>query len=81
MQLAIADSKNPWLRLGTHKTTDITKARAIAIDRGNRLKINMSYGNELINWKMSVYLDKIGLVPQLIQKLIFSLCGVKNARP
>ena len=42
---------------------------------------NISYGHEHISWEMSVYFDNIGLVPQLFEKLVLSLCGVKNARP
>ena len=63
------------------KTADITKARAIATQRGKHLKLNISYGHELITWEMSMYFDNIGLVLQLIEKLGLSLCGVKNARP
>ena len=36
---------------------------------------------ELINSEMLVYFDNIGLLQQLIEMLISSLCGVKNARP
>ena len=60
---------------------DITKARALATQRGKHLKLKISYGHELINWEMSAYLDNIGLVLQLIEKLVLGLCGAKNARP
>ena len=63
------------------KAADITKARALATRRGKHLRLNISYGHELINWEMSVYFDNIGLVLQLIERLVLSLCGVKNARP
>ena len=63
------------------KAADITKARALATLRGKHLKLNISYGHELINWEMSMYFDNIGLALQLIEKLVLSLCGVKNARP
>ena len=62
------------------KAADITKARVLATRRGKHLKLNISYGQELINWEMSVYFDNIGLVLQLIEKIVLSLCGVKNAR-
>ena len=42
------------------------------------MKLNISYGHELINWEMSVYFDNIGLVLQLIEKIVLSLCGVKT---
>ena len=70
--------KNASHRLGLPKAADITKARALATRRGKHLKLNISYGHEVINWGMSVYFDNIGLVLQLIE---ISLCGVKNARP
>ena len=54
------------------KAADITKARALATQRGKHLKLNISYGHELINWD---------LVLQLIEKIVLSLCGVKNALP
>ena len=60
------------------EAADITKARALATRRGKHLKLNMSYGHELINWEMSVYFDIIGLVLQLIEKIVLSLCGVKT---
>ena len=63
------------------KAADIKKARALETRRGKHLKLNISYGHELINWEMSVYFDNIGLVLQLIEKLVLSLCGAKNARP
>ena len=62
------------------KEADITKTRALANRRGKQLKLNISYGHELISWEMSVYFDNIGLVLQLIEKLVLSVCGVKNAR-
>ena len=52
------------------KAADITKARALATRRGKHLKLNISYGHEFINWAMSVYFDNIGLVLQLIEKLV-----------
>ena len=61
-------------------STDITKART-RNSEGKHLKLNISYGHELINWEMSVYFDNIGLVLQLIEKFVLSLCGVKNAHP
>ena len=63
------------------KAADITKARTLTTRRGKHLKLNTSYGHELINWEMSVYFDNIGLVLQLTEKLVLSLCGVKIARP
>ena len=63
------------------KAADITKARALATQRGRHLKLNIRYGHELINWEMSVYFDNIDLVLELIEKPVLSLCGVKNARP
>ena len=63
------------------KAADITKARAVASRRGKHLKLNISYGHELINREMSVYFDNIGLVLNLMEKLVLRLCGVKNARP
>ena len=63
------------------KAADITKARALATQRCKHLKLDISYVHELISWEMSVYFDNIGLVLQLIEKLVLSLCGVKNARP
>ena len=59
------DLKNASYRLGMPKAADITKARALATRRGKHLKLNISYGHELINWEMSVYFDNIGLVLQL----------------
>ena len=47
--------KNVSHRLGMPKAADITKARALATRRGKYLKLNISYGHELINWEMSVY--------------------------
>ena len=35
----------------------------------------------LSTFYMSVSFDNIGFVQQLIEKIILSLCGVKNARP
>ena len=61
------------------KAPDMTKARAFASRRGKHLKLNISFGHELINWKMSVYFDKIKLVLQLIEKLVLCLCAVKNS--
>ena len=52
------------------KAADITKARALATRRGKYLELNISYGHELFNWEMSVYSDNIGLVLQLIEKLV-----------
>ena len=52
------------------KAADITKARAFAIRMSKHLKLNISYGHKLINWKMSVYFDNIGLVLQLLEKLV-----------
>ena len=52
------------------KAADITKVRALATRRGKYLKLNISYGHELFNWEMSVYFGKIGLVQQLIEKLV-----------
>ena len=56
------------------KAADVTKARALATRRGKYLKLNISYGHEFINWAMSVYFDNIGLVLQLIEKIVLSLC-------
>ena len=49
------------------KAADITKARALATRRNKHLKLNISYGHELIiiNWEMSVYFDNIGHVCSL----------------
>ena len=47
-----------------------TKARALETRKGKYLKLNISYGHELLNWEMSVYFDNIGLVLQLIEKLV-----------
>ena len=63
------------------KAADITKARALATRRGKHLKLNISYGHELISWEMSVYFDNIGLVLELIEKLVLSLCGVNTRVP
>ena len=52
------------------KAADITKVRALTTRRGNYLKLNISYGHELFNLEMSVYFDNIGLVLQLIEKLV-----------
>ena len=52
------------------KTADITEARSLATRRGKYLRLNISYGHELFNWEMAVYFDNIGLVLQLIQKLV-----------
>ena len=52
---------------------DITKSRALAARRGKHLKLNISNGHELISWEMSVYFGNIGLVLQLIEKLVLSL--------
>ena len=60
---------------------DITKARALATRRGKHLKLNISYGLELINWEMLVYFDSICLVLQLIEKLVLNLFGDENAPP
>ena len=56
--------------LGMPKEADITKARALATRRGKYLRLNVSYGHELFNWEMSVCFDNIGLVQQLIEKLV-----------
>ena len=63
------------------KAADIAKARALATRRGKHLKLNISYGHEFFNWEMSVYFDNIRLVLQLIEKIVLSLCGVRNSRP
>ena len=63
------------------KAADITKAHALVTRRGKHMKLNISYGHELISWEMSVYFDNFCLVLQLIEKLVLRLCGVKNARP
>ena len=42
------------------------------------LKLNISYGHELIICEISVYCHNIGFVQQLVEKLIFSLKGVKT---
>ena len=73
--------KNASHRPGMPKAADITKERALATRRGKQLKLNISHGHELIDWEMSVYFDNIGIVMQLIEKIVLSLCGVKNARP
>ena len=54
--------KNASHRLGMPQAADITKARALATQRGKHLKLNISYRHELISWEMSVYFDNIGLV-------------------
>ena len=46
--------RNASHRLGMPKAADIKKARALATRRGKHLKLNISYGHELINWEMSV---------------------------
>ena len=71
--------KNASHRLGMPKTADITKARTLATRRGEHLKMNISYGHELINWEMSVYFGNVGFVQQLIKKLI-SACGELEPR-
>ena len=48
---------------------DITKARALATRMDKHLKLDISYGHDLINWELSVYFDNIGLVLQLIEKM------------
>ena len=63
--LKILPLKNASHRLGMPKAADITNARALATRRGKQLKLNISYGYELINWEISVHFDKIGLVPLL----------------
>ena len=52
--------KNPSLRLGTAKAADITKCAHSQL-RGAcmRLKLNRTYGHELINCEMSVYFDNV----------------------
>ena len=60
------------------KAVDITKARALATRRGKYLKLNISYGHELFNWEMSVYFDNIGLVLQLIEKLVRAYAELKT---
>ena len=45
------------------------------------MKLNIRYGHKLISWKMSVYFDNIGIVLQLIEKLVLSFCGVKTRVP
>ena len=62
--------KNASHRLGMPKSADVTKARALATRRGKHLKLNISCDHVLINWEMSVYFDNIGLVLQLIEKLV-----------
>ena len=57
--------KNASHRLEMPKAADITNARALATRSGKHLKLNISYGYELINWEISVHFDKIGLVPLL----------------
>ena len=52
------------------KAADITKARAVATRRGKYLKLNISCGQELFNWEMSVHFENIGLVLQLVEKLV-----------
>ena len=63
------------------KAADNPKACTPATRRGKHLKLNISSGHELFNWEISVYFDNIGLVLQLIEKLVLSLCGVNNALP
>ena len=60
---------------------DFVIARVLAARRDKQLKLNISYGRELINWEMSVYFDNIGLVLQLIAKFVLSLRGVKTRVP
>ena len=45
--------KNASHRLGMPKAADITKAPALGTRTGKYLKLNISYGHELINWEMS----------------------------
>ena len=46
------------------------------------MKLNISYGHELINWEMmSEYLDNIGLVPQLIEKLVYAELKTRVPKP
>ena len=60
------------------EAADITKARALATRRGKFLKLNISYSHELFNWEMSVYFDNIGLVLQLIEKLVRAYAELKT---
>ena len=43
--------------------------------------MNISYGHELFNWEMSVYFDNIGLVLQLIEKLVGAYAELKTRVP
>ena len=62
--------KNAYVRLGTLKLADITIARALTTQRDMHVKLNISYDFELTNFKISVYFSYIGLIQQLIERLM-----------
>ena len=62
--------KNPYARLGTLKPADFTIARALTTQRDMFVKLNISYGFELTDFKMSVYFGSIELNQQLIKRLM-----------
>ena len=55
------------LRLGTPLAAD-PDVCALETQNDKRLKLNPSYGHELITCEMSVYFDNIGLVRHLMEK-------------
>ena len=58
------------VRLGTLKLADIAIARALTSQRDKHVKLNISYDFELTNFKISVYFSYIGLIQQLIERLM-----------
>ena len=53
--------KTPYIRLGTQKPADITISRALTTQRDMCVRLNISYGFELTDFKISVYFGSIGL--------------------
>ena len=60
----------PYIRLETQKPADAAILRALTTQRDMRAKLNISYGFELTNFKISVYFNNIGLIQQLIERLM-----------
>ena len=60
----------PTAFLGTLKATDVTNARTVIAQRDLRVELNVSYCFKLTNFKILVYFNNIGLVQQLIERLM-----------
>ena len=64
---SIISLNNPYARTGTLKPADFTIARALTTQRDMLIKLNISYGFELTNFKISVCFNNIGLIQQLLE--------------